>query len=139
MRKTLLLTVCILLGGAAAAFARSTTTVVALDQSCDKFDVTISKGKVVASDAPSCAGTFGAGLVGKRDGFITLGMQDPSQPGVQFVLQLSYPLVSGGTFSLYQTIDGLHLQDMQDGNYSVEAAARVDPTSQKPRKSLFRN
>jgi hypothetical protein len=120
-----------------AASAHSKTTVIALDQSCDKFDVTVTKDTAGALDAPSCAATFGGGIVGKKDGALTLGLQDPSQPGVQFILELSYPLTDGGTFSIYQTTDGVRLQDMQDGHYSVETDPRAEVPLGNQRPSVF--
>lgn len=124
---------------ATAAMARPTTTTVALDSSCDKFDVTVTKNTAVARDAPSCAGTYGGGVIGAVKPMgkaVLLALQDPSQPGVQFMLELSYPFVSGGTFKLYETTDGVRLDDAQDGTYTVEANARDEHS---PAPSAFRH
>ena len=128
MKHVLAIAALILAVSSTAAPARSVTTTVALDTSCDKFDVTITKANAVARDAPSCAGTYGGGLVATVKGFgksVLLALQDSSQPGVQFMLELSYPFTDGGAFKLYQTTDGVRWDDALDGTYTVITNGRA--------------
>jgi hypothetical protein len=48
------------------------------------------------------------------------GVQSPGAPGVQFVFQVSYPLVTGGTWALYGTTDGVTVAELEAGTYTVE-------------------
>ncbi len=78
-----------------------------------------------AQDTPSCSGNFGGGLVATVKGFgksVDIALQDASNPGVQLMLELSYPFVTGGTFHLYQTTNGITFSDALDGTYSIDTA-----------------
>lgn len=110
---------------ASGAEARPRTTEISLDGYCNIYHVTISGVAAAAQDTPSCSGNFGGGFVATVKGFgksVDVALQDPSSPGVQLMLELSYPFVTGGTFKLWQTTDGINFQDMLDGTYSISTA-----------------
>ena len=119
------LAVLTLLFAAAGAEARPRTTEISLDGYCNIYHVTINGVVAAAQDTPGCSGNFGGGLVATVKGFgksVDLAIQDPSSPGVQLMLELSYPFVTGGTFRLWQTTDGINFQDALDGTYSISTA-----------------
>jgi hypothetical protein len=123
MKRILFLSAAVLLCSVTGSMAKPKLTVIKLNETCDTFDVTISGATVTATDAPSCAATYGGGLVGSVKGFgktVVLALHDPSQPGVQFVLELAYPFLQGGAYTLYQTTNGNSLTDEIDGTYTVE-------------------
>jgi hypothetical protein len=49
---------------------------------------------------------------------VIASVQMVSQPG-QYLLKISYPLVSGGTWSMYYTKDGYTMKRYQSGTYKV--------------------
>ena len=63
------------------------------------------------------------GIVGKVRGSaersVIASIQMRDQPDGQFLLQVSYPLVDGGTWSLYYTNDGYRMKLYQSGTYTV--------------------
>jgi hypothetical protein len=126
-------------GGSLAAKAKAFT--ISLDGFCDNYDVTIKGLIATARDAPSCGGQYGGGLLATVKGFgkaAILALQDPNgAPGVQVMLELSYPFTDGGTFTIYQTTDGVNFVDESDGTYSVGTDAQRGPKSDHPITSLF--
>ena len=117
-------------GGAADAAAFD----IHLDGYCNIYHVTLKLGIANAQDTPSCSGTFGGGLLGTvhLDGkTVVLAIQDASSPGVQRMLQLSYPFTGGGTFKLYETTTGTNFHLALDGTYSLVAADEKGPIGAK--------
>jgi hypothetical protein len=127
-------------GGAFAAKAKTFT--ISLDGFCDNYDVTIRGVIATAQGAPSCSGQYGGGLLATVKGFgkaAVLALQDPNgAPGVQVVLELSYPFNDGGTYTIYQTTDGVNFIDETDGTYSVGTDAQRGVKSSRSVTSLFR-
>lgn len=127
MKKILVSAALLTMLSASAVIARpATTTDIKLDGFCNIYSVTVDHIMAKAQDTPSCTGTYGGGLVGVTKGFgksVILALQDQNgSPGVQMVLQLSYPFTPTGTFTIYQTTDGQVFQDMFDGTYEVDSA-----------------
>jgi hypothetical protein len=124
--KTLWVLAAILaLGG--AADAKPKTRIISLDGHCDVLTLKISKTEVVGADDPNCATGFGIGYVGKVKGFgngIVAGVQFDAVPGAQFVIRISYPLVTGGNWDLAVTTDGTTFTPYNSGTYTVEGTAR---------------
>jgi hypothetical protein len=104
------------------AAAKTKTTIIAFDGYCDVVTINVTGGLVAGKD--SCASGFGGGLITKDAGesgkAIVAGVQFPPEPGYQFVLKLSYPLVTGGTWSLYVTTDGMTLNPYEAGTYTIQ-------------------
>ncbi len=106
---------------------------ISLDGYCTIYHVVLSGGLLSAQDTPTCSGTYGGGLVGsvKGDGkSVVIALQDPGSPGVQRMLTLSYPFVTGGIFKLYETTDGTNFHLALDGTYSLETAPERGPKSE---------
>ncbi len=113
---------------AASASARGKATDIQLDGYCSIYHVIVGAGAAGAQDTPSCSGNFGGGLLTTVKGFgkaAVIALQDPNgNPGVQLVLQISYPFTDGGTFKLYQATDGTNFHLALDGTYSVIEGGR---------------
>jgi hypothetical protein len=121
MKTYLALAAAALVATAGAASAK--TTVISLDGHCDVITIRVNKSLVTGVDDPSCVTEYGGGAVGKVKGFgdtIVAGVITPNAPGEQFVFQVSYPLITGGTWSLYGTADGVTLTKLKAGTYTVE-------------------
>ncbi len=133
MRK--ILTICAALAlTTTGAMARGKATDISLDGYCNIYHVIVGAGAAGAQDTPSCSGTFGGGLLATERGFgksVVLALQDASNPGVQRMLQLSYPFADGGTFDLYEATDGTNFHLALDGTYSVIEGARSGPKGGK--------
>jgi hypothetical protein len=127
MQKVLTICAALILA-ATAAQARGTATDVSLDGYCNIYHVIVGSGAAGVQDTPSCSGSFGGGLIVTQKGFgksVLLAMQDAGNPGVQRMLQLSYPFVDGGLFKLYEATDGTNFHLALDGTYSVIEGAVV--------------
>jgi len=123
MRRILALGAVALFASTGLANARGKATDISLDSYCNIYHVSINGVLAAAQDTPSCSGNFGGGLVATVKGFgksVDIALQDASSPGVQLVLELSYPFATGGIFHLYQTTDGINFNDALDGTYSID-------------------
>ncbi|HTT97189.1 MAG TPA: hypothetical protein VMF58_04020 [Rhizomicrobium sp.] len=135
MKTILALTAAAVVAATGTAHARAKVTDISLDGYCDIYHVRITGVLAAAQDTPSCTGNFGGGFVATVKGFgksVDIALQDTSNPGVQLMLELSYPFTSGGTFHLYQTTDGVNFIDELDGTYSLDAAAERGVKSSMP-------
>ena len=127
MKTILALGAAALVLSAGAAEARRFAEI-SLDGYCNIYHVTQSTGLASVQDTPTCSGTYGGGVVGSVSGHgkaMVLAIQDASSPGVQRMLTLSYPFVSGGTFMLYETTDGTNFHLALDGTYSIAGSDRA--------------
>lgn len=118
-----------LVGGAAAlllsATAASAATVVTLDGFCNAYAIRKTADGYAMKDT-GCSAGFGAGYLAtvKGDGkTLVIGLQDPATSQTQFVFKFSYPLTTGGTWSLADTTDGVHVLTIANGTYSLPTAA----------------
>ena len=62
------------------------------------------------------------GVIAKAKGgerAVIASIQVLDQPDSQFLLQVSYPLVNGGGWTMYYTKDGYTMKEYQSGTYSV--------------------
>jgi hypothetical protein len=141
MKRIAALAAAALICSAGASLAKSKTFAIGLDGFCDNYGVTLSGTIAAAQDAPSCSGQYGGGLLATVKGFgktVLLALQDPiNQPGVQVMLELSYPFTDGGTFTIYQTTDGVNFVDEFDGTYSVGRDAQRGEKNSRSITSLF--
>lgn len=125
MKKILALGALALLASTGVACARGKVYDISLDGYCNIYHIQITGVLAAAQDTPSCSGNFGGGLLATVKGFgksVDIALQDQSSPGVQLMLELSYPFVTGGTFHLYQTTNGITFTDALDGTYSIDTA-----------------
>ena len=125
MKKLLVLVTAILLGGTAGVAAKP--TVISLHGSCDVLTISHDKPlktALLATDDPDCTPLFGAGFVGRVQNIgnsAIIGMQASTLPGQQYVFRIDYPFVTGGSWVLYSTDDGVHLSALKGNTYTVES------------------
>jgi hypothetical protein len=111
---------------AGAADAKAKTQIISLNGYCDVLTLKITKTDVVGADDPGCETGLGVGYVGKVKGFgngIVAGAQFSSAPGAQFIIRIAYPLVTGGSWDLALTSDGVNFIPYESGTYTVEGTA----------------
>lgn len=131
MKHVLIVAAAALVALPGAAAAKTKTTTIAFDGYCDVVTINVTGSAVAGKDA--CAGGFGGGLIARRAGgkAIVAGVQFSPYPGYQFVLQLSYPLVTGGSWTLSYTTDGASLNPYESGTYTVQAPPYRDQATGK--------
>ena len=142
MKTVLALATAAFLCSTAGAMAGGTKVYdIKLDGTCDIYHISVKGVVAVAQDTPSCTGTYGMGLISSVKGFgknIALALQDQSgSPGEQYVLELSYPVTASGTFTLYQTRNGVNYTDALDGTYTLDDKPGQAPKDGKPFTSLL--
>jgi hypothetical protein len=97
---------------ASSALAKGKTVNITLDGFCDSFTITSANGvNSIADDPSTCTTWYGVGLSGKLkpDGkSASFGMITPGQPSTSYYVTFSYPYVTGGTFNMYITNDGMN-------------------------------
>jgi len=141
MKKTLIWGALALAVSTCAAEAR--TVEISLDGTCNIYSIrfmdTVSAS---VQDTPTCSGTYGGGVIAvvKNSGHaLVMALQDPSSPGVQWMLNIAYPFVDGGAFTLYQTTNGTNFADALDGTYSLVGTPGMGPKTSKSATSLARH
>lgn len=141
MKKTLIWGALALAASTCAANAR--TVEIHLDGTCNIYSIRfVDTVRVAVQDTPSCSGTYGGGVIGtvKNSGHtVVLALQDPSSPGVQWMLEVAYPFVDGGPFTLYQTTNGTNFVDALDGTYSMVGTPGMVAKTGKSATSLARH
>jgi len=127
----------ILLAGAAALVtfagtaATAKTVSISFDGLCDGMDIIVDKnGHTALETGNGCdeGAHFGAGTIGSirdRGKAITFGVNLYGKGGgaYQYIYVISYPLVSGTTWTNFYTQDGKTLSKQFTGTYTVTGAA----------------
>jgi hypothetical protein len=132
--------------GAAAALAASAggasadPVTITFDDACNAVTLTTTSNNVSASFAgTACAPGLGTGyngktkLLGNGTGMAVHFNSDPAS----YYLFLSTPYLTGGTWVLYKTTDGLTATST-NGTYSVSGTAEVHPRGTKSITSVLR-
>ena len=135
MKASFVMAAAVLVAFAGGASAKSKTESISLDGHCDVLTLNIDKNVVAGTDDPNCAQGFGGGFIGKIKGFgnaIVAGVQFGGEPGLQVVLRIQYPLVTGGAWDLYGTSNGTTLTKLESGVYTVEGTAAKAPRGATP-------
>ena len=130
MKSSFALTAAVLIALGGAASAKPKTQTISLNGHCDVLTLHINKTAVAGTDDPDCAQGFGAGFIGKVKGFgnaIVAGVQFSDEPGVQLVIRVQYPLVTGGSWDLSATSDGVSFSEIESGTYTVSGTAAKGP------------
>ena len=130
MRSSCALAAALVMATSGAALAKSKTETISLNGHCDVLTLHIDKNAVAGTDDPDCAQGFGAGFIGKIKGFgnaIVAGVQFSEEPGEQVVLRVQYPLVTGGSWDLSATSDGVSFSEIESGTYTVQGTAAKGP------------
>jgi hypothetical protein len=118
-----------------AAEAKTKTQIVSLNGHCDVLTLKINKSNVVGMDDPGCETGLGIGFIGKVNGFgtgIVAGARFGSAPDAQFVIRLSYPLVTGGNWDIYVTTNGTTMSKFESGTYTVQGTADKGARGETP-------
>jgi hypothetical protein len=103
--------------------AQAKVPVLDLGDICHFLAVVVDHSRVSGFSHFTCqTGNF-VGVIGKAHGsegraFIA-SLQVLNQPDSQFLLQVDYPLVNGGAWTLYYTKDGYSAKVYQSGTYTV--------------------
>jgi len=128
MRKTILLSMIALLASTGMA-AAATVTLITLDGWCNAYRFSKAHGLYALKDL-SCTNAFGDGIAAKVRGEgsnLIIALTDPGTVGYQFEYVFSQPFVTGGTWTLYYTNDGLHVVRHLSGTYTVVTGAGQHP------------
>jgi len=119
-------TAALLMALTGAAVAKRTTTVISIDDFCDVFTVTAKGHLVAATDDPNCATGLVGGIFTKVRGIgeaATLAGIFNGDTSTSWTLVLSAPFVTGGTWILYYTQDGVTESFFFEGSYTVVGGA----------------
>ena len=103
--------------------AQAKIPVLDLGDVCHALMIQVQHAQVNGFSHYTCeTGNF-VGVVGKVRGSsersVIASIQMRDQPDSQFLLQVSFPLVDGGSWSLYYTSDGYGMKLYQSGTYTV--------------------
>jgi hypothetical protein len=142
MKKVLLLSVAALVIGAGSAVAQKVS--ISFDGLCDGMDIIVDKtGRTALETGNGCdqGAHFGAGTIGKiknRGNNITFGVNLNAKGGgaYQYIYVISYPFVTGGSWSNFYTTDGKTLSRDFVGTYTVNGPARRETTGLKSSTDL---
>ncbi|HEY5047505.1 MAG TPA: hypothetical protein VII49_05750 [Rhizomicrobium sp.] len=135
MKTLLALAAAAFIASSAGASARTHTHVITLDGHCDQLTMTITGTLVAGTDDASCEAGIGGGEIGKVKNVgdaIVAGVQFTAKPGIQFVIQLSYPLATGGSWVLFETTDGVTLTELESGTYTLVSDGAEAPRGAPP-------
>lgn len=124
MRKFLLLSTVAFFAATGAASAGS--AILTLDGFCNAYKIKKADAGYALTDT-GCSSAIGGGVSGKLKGTgknAIIALTDPASPGFQFEFTFSSPFVTGGTWSLYSTNDGVTFGLLTSGTYTVGAPAQ---------------
>jgi hypothetical protein len=115
----------------AAGAAPAKTISISFDNLCDGMDIIVDKSNATALETGNgCdqGANFGAGTIGKikRQGnAITFGVNLSAKggSGYQYIYVISYPFVTGATWSNFYTTDGKTMSRDFAGTYTVNDGA----------------
>ena len=132
MKVALLLSAAALAMCCAGSAAVAKTVSISFDGLCDGMDIIVNKtDRTGLETGNGCdeGAHFGAGTIGRikgRGNAITLGVNLTAKGGgaYQYIFVISYPLVTGATWSNFYTTDGKTLSREFTGTYTVNGAAR---------------
>ena len=125
---------------AGTANASTASTTISIDEFCDVMTITVQDKKLAAAletdDNGRCETFMGEGQVAKAKVLGRVadvsGNYNFNSAGVA-TLDLQYPLVTGGAWNLYVTTDGVNMQFVASGTYTVTAPGTE---LQKPRRRM---
>jgi hypothetical protein len=125
MKKILMLAAASLLAFGGTAIAKTKSYVISLSAplACVVANINVTGTQVAANENDDCQQFIGGGLIGKvkRSGKqAVIGGFSNLIPGAELVISLDYPFVSGGNYTVYGTSDGVTLNKVGSGTYSVQ-------------------
>jgi len=101
--------------------ANAKIPVIDLGELCRFMPIVVDHSRVHGFSNWDCeTGNF-VGLIGKLNGerSVIASIEVKNRPGDQFLMQLSYPLVSGGTWSVFYTRSGYEMKLYKSGTYNM--------------------
>jgi len=112
MKNILLACAALAVGALPAGSALAKTHHITLDGYCDSFTITDNGAGVnsIADDPNTCTTWYGVGIGVKQKGVgkvSSFGMLAPDVTGTSYYVTFTTPFVTGGTFNMYITNDGL--------------------------------
>ena len=92
-----------------------------LGKFCDFMPIVVDHSYVHGFSNWTCETGKFVGVIGRVNGerSVIASIHVNHKPGYQFLLQLSYPLVSGGTWSVFSTHSGYTMKLYKSGTYNV--------------------
>jgi hypothetical protein len=125
MKTIWALAVALLITSTCVAAGKTKTSVISLGgKFCVQATVYVKNDvSVTASENDNCQTYIGEGFVGvvKGQGKIaTIGGLSNQYPGDQITINLQYPFVTGGSYTVYYTTDGVTMSVLGSGTYTVE-------------------
>ena len=132
--KTALLMSAAALAMCVGSAAAAKTVSISFDGLCDGMDIIVNgTDRTALETGNGCdqGAHFGAGTIGRirgRGNTITLGVNLSPKGGdaYQYIYVISYPLVTGSTWSNFYTTDGKTMSRQNTGTYTVTGAAARD-------------
>lgn len=107
-----------------AAAAKTKMYVISLGgKFCVSANVNVNGVSVTANESDSCQTYIGEGFVGVVKGagkVAIIGGQSSQYPSTEITIRLQYPFVTGGAYTVYDTSDGVTMNELGSGNYTVE-------------------
>lgn len=138
MRKTAgLVVLCgwALVSGASNASASdpngTKTTIIDLGGNCDVYTITVFPWHQAGTYDNSCDGVdaIGSGMEGKVTGVspkdLTIGETYFGDPSSTYLLNIQYPLINGGGWSIFKSVDGANYSPLSSGTYTIVGADAV--------------
>ena len=124
MKTILILAAAAIIASGGAATAKTKTYVISLGgKFCVTANVNVKGAAVTANESDSCQTYIGEGFVGmvKGQGKVAIiGGQSSQYPGTEITINLQYPFVTGGAYTVYATTDGVTMEELGAGNYTVQ-------------------
>ena len=125
MKTILAVTAAVIIASTGVAAAKTKTSVISLGgKFCVTATVNVSKGvAITANENDTCQTYIGEGFVGvvKGQGKVAvIGGQSNKFPGDEITINLQYPFVTGGAYTVYDTSDGVTMSVLGSGTYTVE-------------------
>jgi hypothetical protein len=132
MKKTALLAAAAVFAFAGQADAAKTTSI-SLDGMCNVFAITTQDTARLAAALETdpdgrCQTFLGEGRVaGTKDlgRIVDIGGVFNGSPSPVFTIDVQFPFVTGGAWHEYETTDGVHMQFLTSGTYTVVGPAAV--------------
>jgi hypothetical protein len=143
MQKLILCSVVALAMSTGGVLAKTETVTITIDGACDAFSITVRGENVgLTENNPVCDLAIGSGYIGtvKRYGrYAIVGAILNNDVTAHWVIGLQYPLVTGGSYTVGYTTDGIHIRNKRgSGTYTVSGTAAQGPHGTKSITSEIR-
>lgn len=143
MKKLVLCSAVALAMSAGGVLAKDQTVTITIDGACDAFSITVHGENVgLSEDNPVCDLAIGSGYIGtvnRRGKYAIIGAILNNDATAHWVIGLQYPLVTGGSYTVGYTTDGVHIRNVRgSGTYTVSGTAAHGLRGNEPITSIVR-